>query len=197
MKKLFPRVLALFVFVFCSCATVFAQQHIRVASFNIADFGEGSHPAQRELDTIAQMLIDADLDLIAIQEVGTVTGGETQLEALRGEMNQRVGTGEPRFISWISLVTGDERYGVLYRDPVVLGDEVLWLDEDEDPNNPRRGGEIFTRIPVAVPFEAGNFDFFVIIVHLAATNKNVRRNEIEALRVFLMGVDPDEDDWIA
>ena len=61
-----------------------AQQFIRVASFNIAEFGEGSHPQNdRDLPFIADMLVNEDLDLIAVQEVGTVAGGATQEPELR------------------------------------------------------------------------------------------------------------------
>ncbi len=79
-----------------------AQEFIRLASFNIAEFGEGDHPTDdRDLDRIAEMLTDGDFDLIAIQEVGTVPGGATQITALVTRMND-LHTNDPEYFSAIT-----------------------------------------------------------------------------------------------
>lgn len=173
-----------------------AQERIQIASFNIAEFGEGNHPQTRDLDFIAKMLVGANLDLIAIQEVGVRQQAENQLDKLLAEMNQEQGSGEPRYFSYLTPVTGDERYAVIYRSPVVLDDGPTWLDEDKDPGNPRAGGTTYFRIPVAIPFHAGNFDFVVVITHLTWGKPDRRRAEFNALRRFLREEDPSEGDWI-
>jgi len=44
----------------------FSAEYIRVASFNIAELGEGSHSATRHWPVVAGMLTENKLDLIAI-----------------------------------------------------------------------------------------------------------------------------------
>jgi endonuclease/exonuclease/phosphatase family metal-dependent hydrolase len=173
-----------------------AVEAIRIGSFNIAEFGEGNHPQTRDVDFIAKMLVSAGLDLIAIEEVGTGTQAQDQLGRLLTEMNAEVAANQPQYFFFLTPVTGDERYAVVYRSPVVLGDDLMWLDEDKDPANPRAGGKVYYRIPVGVPFSAGNFDFVVVIVHLSWGDLDRRRAEVNALRRFLREVDPSEDDWI-
>ena len=82
-----------------SCAQ--AQTHIRIASFNIAELGEGNHLSTRDLDAIAEMLVDADLDLIAIQEVGTHDQAEQQFNNLLTAINNRVPETRPRYFSFL------------------------------------------------------------------------------------------------
>ena len=175
---------------------VHSQEFIRIASFNIAEFGEGSHPTDhRNLDFIADMLVDGDLDLIAVQEVGTVVGGATQVTALVTRMNA-LHPNDPDYFSAITPLTGDERYAFIFRDPVIMEDDFLWLDDDREPANPRAGGETFFRIPVAASFTAGNFDFVVVSSHLTWGDTDRRRREYRVLRNFLRDEDDVEDDYI-
>jgi len=176
--------------------SVTANEHIRVASFNIAEFGEGSHPDTRDIPYIAELLTANDLDLIAIQELGVRDEADVQLNALVSAMNQQILSGEPHYFSFSTTKTGDERYAVIYRAPVVLNDDILWLDDDKDPNNAGSGGETFFRVPVAIPFHAGDFDFYVVIMHLAWGDLDRRTNEVKAIKTFLDTKDPTEDDWI-
>ena len=60
---------------------------IKVPSFNVAELGEGTHPDTRDELAIAGMLVNLDLDLIAIQEVGTVLDGESQVQLITSYMN--------------------------------------------------------------------------------------------------------------
>lgn len=180
----------------CSSLNISANEHIRIASFNIAEFGEGTHPQTRDLPYIATMLTGADIDLVAIQELGVKDEAEIQLNALVAAMNQQVPSGDPQYFSFSTTKTGDERYAVIYRDPVVIEDDILWLDNDKDPDNAGAGGETFFRVPVAIPFHAGEFDFYVVMMHLAWGDLDRRRNEVKAIKDFLIAKDPTEDDWI-
>jgi hypothetical protein len=102
----------------------------------------------------------------------------------------------PVYFRAVTLQSGDERCAVIYRDPVILGDDILWLDDDKDPANPLAGGEVFYRVPPAIPFRAGSFDFYVVILHLAWGDLDRRENEVKALRAFLRDDDDPEKDWI-
>ncbi|MBU1700037.1 MAG: hypothetical protein KJ970_03300 [Candidatus Eisenbacteria bacterium] len=174
----------------------FAAEYIRIASFNIAEFGEGNHPATRDLSAIAHMLVDNELDLIAVQEVGTIDVAEDQVAALTDTMNALTPVNEPDYFFVITPQSGDERYAAIYRDPVIYDDEVWWLEEDRDSNNPKLGGKNFFRIPAALPFQAGDFDFVIVPVHLAWGDLGRRKQEIKKLRDFLRGADQLEGDWI-
>jgi endonuclease/exonuclease/phosphatase family metal-dependent hydrolase len=177
-----------------ACSTS-ADEHIRICSFNIAEFGEGSHPQTRQLDFIAQMLVDNNVDLIAIEEVGTKDSGAEQVANLRTKMNQHRQEGTPQYFYFVTPMSGDERCAVIYRHPVIKGDDVYWLDDDKSPGNPRAGGETYYRIPVALAFRAGDMDFVVVIVHLTWTDTDRRKDEFAALRAFLRKEDV-EADWI-
>ena len=84
--------------------TATAVEFIRICSFNIAEFGEGSHPATRKLDTIADMLVTNDFDLVAIQEVGVGSIGADQVSKLREKMNALVSAGNPQFFYIVTPV---------------------------------------------------------------------------------------------
>lgn len=171
-------------------------ERIRILSFNIAEFGEGSRPRYRDLPGLVRILTLADADLIAIQEVGTGEAAAAQLDRLVGALNDTLADPQHPYFSLITPTSGDERCAVVFRDPVVQEGELVWLDQDLDPDNPRLGGTLFTRIPVGVPFRAGAFDFTVVICHLAYTDKARREVEVSILRDFLLAPDEWEDDWI-
>jgi len=176
--------------------TARADEYIKIGDFNIAEFSEGDHPQTRDVKFIAKMLVNANLDLIAFEEVEVTEQAQTQLNILVKRMNKVKKRNQPSYFSYITPQTGDERYTVIYRSPVVMGDDFLWLDEDKDPGNPRAGGTIYYRIPVAIPFTADDFDFYVVVMHLAWGDLDRRRTEVAALRDFLMAKDDAEDDWI-
>ena len=100
------------------------------------------------------------------------------------------------FSHYITPLTGGERYAVIYRHPVSMGDEIWWVDEDKDPDDPAAGGQIFYRVPVEIPFQAGQFDFILVIVHLTWKNRERRTEEMRALSDFMREEDPEESDWI-
>lgn len=195
MKIMIMRVILVFL-LSTAAVQVVAEDYIRIASFNIAELGEGSHPDTRDLDHIAKMLYDTKLDLIAIQEVGVKEAAESQLNALTQKLNAHLTGNQPRYFYMVTPLTGDERYAVIFRAPVVLGDDISWLDTDHDPSNPGAGGTTYFRVPAAIPFSAGGFDFMVVIVHLRWGNLEGRTAEVAALRELLMSVDESEDDWI-
>lgn len=194
MRRSLSRLLGLVVLLLVSPAAL-AEEHIRICGFNIAEFGEGDHHETRELGFIAKMLVANESDLIALQEVGVDEEAEEQVKKLRKRMNEEREAGSPKYYYFITPKSGDERCAVLYRSPVVLEDDLYWLDEDKDPANPGAGGETFFRVPVAIPFEAKDFDFVLVIVHLTWGKLERRHDEMAALREFLLDED-EEGDWI-
>lgn len=176
--------------------TIDASEYIRIASFNIAEFGEGDHPDTRDIDAIAKMLVEHDLDLIAIQEVGVVDQSTKQIFKLRKAMNDQLSASQTKYFARVTPQSGDERCAVIYRFPVVKEDNVWWLDDDKIPGNPRAGGKNYFRVPVAIPFSAGDFDFVLVIMHLTWGNLARRTQEVAALTDFLRDDSDPEQDWI-
>ena len=64
--------------------------------------------------------------------------------------------------SFVTELTGDERYAFIHRDPVIRGDDVCLVEKERDSADPRLGANVLTRIPLAVPFQAGNFPWDAI-----------------------------------
>jgi endonuclease/exonuclease/phosphatase family metal-dependent hydrolase len=180
----------------CLAPAAGAAEHVRLVSFNIAEFGEGSRPETRDLDGIADLLSGLDADLIALQEVGVNAGGDDQVAALTGLLNDRRADENPLYFSLVTPRSGDERCAVIFRDPVVQEGELVWLDEDLDAQDPAAGGRVFYRIPVAVPFTVNATDFYVVICHLAWGDLERRTRELAALQQFLEFDAGGEGDWI-
>ncbi|MFC1569791.1 endonuclease/exonuclease/phosphatase family protein [bacterium] len=186
------------VFLFCFYPFILiSQEYIKIASFNIAQFGEGNLHERRKLDDISDMLVEAELDLIAIQEVGVSAKADSQVIRLVRNMNEKLNDDHIEYFYNISPKAGDERYAVIYRSPVVLNDDVKikWLDQFKDKNKPHLGGKTFYRIPLALNFTAKNFDFYLVNMHLK-WGKDDRKKEIGKLRKKIRKSEPHEKDWI-
>ena len=176
--------------------SLYAEEYIRICSFNIAEFGEGNHPKTRNIDSIAKMITDEKIDLLVIEEVGTKLEAEKQVEKLCEIMNTLTFGTESKYYPFITPQSGDERCAVIFRDPIIMEDDIMWLDEDLDPSNVRLGGQTYYRIPVALGFRAGNFDFFIVILHLSWSDLERRKGEFEGLKSFLEDGSDTEKDWI-
>jgi len=139
------------------------HEKIRVVSFNIAELGEGNHYLTRDEEGIAKILFSLDPDLIAIQEVGVGEGGEEQVRVITGYLNRLAEKeGKPLYCSRVSKwKTGDERYAFIWREPVEKISEVKPMEDTRDYK-----GSVFVRRPVYCYFRAGDFDFYLMNVHL-------------------------------
>lgn len=182
---------------FAPAATSRAAEHIRIGAMNIAEFGEGNCPRNRDLVAIAGFFVDNAFDLIALQEVGVNRQAEERLEALVAIMNAAAPPGSPPYRAEATSQFGDERCAVIYRSPVVRDPQApFWLDRPRDPTRPHGGGEVYYRAPVVLSFRAGDFDFRLVIVHLTWGDLDRRRNEVADLARFLRGFQDTERDWI-
>lgn len=177
-------------------AAAFAAQFIRIASFNIAEFGEGDRPQQRDIPAIARMLAEHNLDLIALQEVGVKAVHATQVKILTEELNRVRPEGASRFYYFVTPPSGDERYAVIYRFPVQMEDGVDWVESNQKVKGRQAGGETFFRVPTILTFQAHNFDFKLGIMHLTWGNLDRREKEMQALETFLRQERKGEQDWI-
>ena len=194
MKKQ-PVFIAIIISVLFLPFSAISAEYIKIAGFNIAEFGEGGHPATRRLDYIADLLIDNGLHLIAIQEVGVKAQADSQVVCLVRIMNQKVGTGS-KYYSYITPQSGDERYAFIYKSPVILQDEYRWFDSLKYGNKPSSGGKTYFRVPFGLSFKANDFDFYVVVMHLTWGNLDRRKKEVKKLRDFLLTENQGEDDWI-
>ena len=98
-----------------------AKDFIKVTTFNIAELGEGSYPDTRDELGIARMLVNLDLDLVAMQEVGIKESGEAQVQIITSDMNSLLAPDASRYNCITTFFeTGDERYAFIWRSPVVM-----------------------------------------------------------------------------
>jgi len=162
-RNYFPLIFALILLLLISTGAARAQQgYVTVATFNIAELGEGSHPDTRDELAIAGMLVNLDLDLVAIQEVGTRETGESQVQVISTYMNGLLGAGKCHYNCVTSTFdTGDERYAFIWRSPVVMTSGLKKTDDRQEYK-----GSLFVRTPVYCGFKAGDFDFVIMNVHL-------------------------------
>jgi endonuclease/exonuclease/phosphatase family metal-dependent hydrolase len=161
-RNYLPLILSLILFLLISTGAAQAQQdYVTVATFNIAELGEGSHPDTRDELARAGMLVN--LDLVAIQEeVGTRETGESQVQLITSYMNGLLGPGRCRYNCLTSTFdTGDERYAFIWRSPVVMTSGLKKMDDRQEYK-----GSLFVRTPVYCSFRAGDFDFVIMNVHL-------------------------------
>jgi endonuclease/exonuclease/phosphatase family metal-dependent hydrolase len=142
-----------------------ADQHIRVATFNVANFG-ATQEYERSLISLVNILREANADLIAVQEVEPNQLGKDQVERLTGLLNKAADFyGTPRYDFAIADDhTGDETTAFLWRSPVSLESEITLLAHDPDPDGD--GKPTFQRVPSVALFKAGNYDFYVVNCHL-------------------------------
>jgi len=136
---------------------------VRVASWNIRQFTDRP---DLDLPTIARIIRDSGIDLLAIQEVKKDGRAVDRLLQTLGS---------PWRASEISPMTGNsERFAFIYR-----GDRVQQLAPavSADLSDPA----IFDRLPYTARFRANHFDFELITVHLSYTDTSRRRLEAQTL----------------
>jgi endonuclease/exonuclease/phosphatase family metal-dependent hydrolase len=163
---------------------------IRIASWNIRDFGKTKASDQARMKIIAQA-IDG-FDIIAIQEISNLReqsdpgcprnqdacpGHENCgliREALETHLNQDLGN---NYTFLFSPQVADERYLFIY-DPgkVELLDSGLVMDP-ADSGHPcstsPSGGGLMARQPFKATFRAGSFDFILLNVH-TSPDRNIQ-----------------------
>lgn len=114
---------------------------IEVGTFNIAELFEGNNPAARDEPVITRMVVSLDLDLIAIQEVGTGKMGESRFQAITSHRNALLApdAGRCNFITTF-IETEDERYTFIWRSPMVVSSALRMMGIAMSPKAPCSSG---------------------------------------------------------
>lgn len=155
----------------CCLATIAAAPtrdsptYIRIASFNIANFGD-TNEYERSLISLVNIIRETNPDLLVLQEIEPNELGQSQVQRLSVLLNRAAdysGTGHYSYVI-ADEHTGDETTAFLWRSPVALESEVWLMTHDEDPDGDDK--PTFQRVPHVAYFSAGDFDFYVVNCHL-------------------------------
>ena len=191
-----PILFALFyVLTFHSYAAL-ANKYIRVATFNIANLGDRDE-YKRSLISIANIILETNADILAIQEVEPPSSGENVQSSLGSQQVHRLVDllnlasnhyNTPKYSAVIAeQYTGDETTAFLFRDPVRMIGSIRLLPHDSDPDED--GSPAFQRVPHIAEFQAENFNFIVVNVHLytkvEGNSSEGRATELEILSKWL------------
>lgn len=166
-----------------------AQQHIRVASFNVANFGDRDE-YKRSLVALTNVILATQADLVALQEVEPNELGREQVRRLTELLNLAAEHHQTSAYSHVVAAehVGDETVAFIFRSPVELTAEVELLPHVEDADGD--GKRTFQRVPHVAEFRAGNLDFAVVNAHLytkvEGASSEGRGDELEALADWLM-----------
>ena len=143
---------------------------VRLAAWNIKFLGGGffgwAPRRKAELEYIAKII--TRYDFIAITEVMPNTAELEKVLEILSDMGYN-------YRSLVTEASGlgyyRERYAFLYRDDVIkLVDKGEFYPDKDIDNN---GKDDFSRDPYWATFQAGNFDFTVIVVHIKAGDMKI------------------------
>jgi endonuclease/exonuclease/phosphatase family metal-dependent hydrolase len=139
-----------------------------IATWNIKEFPQRG---QRTIDTLAILIQDLQLDLIAIEEISDTLAFMNLLSQLPG---------------WDGFYSPDittptyQKTGIIYRTDqisILSWEPIFWNDGWEFPRPP-------LRITVVADLPSGTFDFYLIVMHLKAFDDDQSR----ARRMAAMGL---------
>lgn len=193
--------MSLFIILMFSVLT-YAADHIRVGSFNIANFGTSEHGEyERSLVGLVNIILQMNADVIALQEIEPTNLGTEQVERLTKLLNKAAKYHDTPTYEFIIAEehTGDETVAYLWRDPVALESEICLMEHDRDPDGD--GVPTFQRVPHYALFSAGNYDFYLVDCHLYTKLKGIssegRGDEFDSIVKWLKDlVGEDEKDAI-
>jgi len=162
------------------------EETFEIATWNVKEF---PRLGQRTIDTLAILIQDLQLDLIAMQEITDTLAFQNLVSQLDG---------------WDGLYSPDNnpygllKTGILYRTDqinVVSWEPIFWNDRWEFPRPP-------IRLTIEAELPSGRFDFFLIVMHLKAlgdeTSQERRRLAVLMLKDYLDDLVPylPDQDWL-
>jgi len=162
------------------------EETFDIATWNIEHFPK---QGQRTIDTVAILINDLQLDLIALQEItDTVAFWDlvSQLDGWDGLFSPDIGPG------------GFLKTGILYRTDqvtVISWEPIFWSEGWEFPRPP-------IRLTIEANLPSGTFDFFLIVMHLKAlgdeSSQERRRLAVLMLKDYLDELVPylPDQDWL-
>jgi len=163
-------------------------RYIRIATFNIANFGAGDETL-RSLAGLANILTAVDGDLVLIQEVAPGQRGAEAAGRLVELLNRAAAYYQrpPYQVALGDALSGDEAYAFLWRSPVELLASPAPMPHAVDPDGD--GLRTFQRVPSAALFRAGELDFWAVTCHLytqvAGRSSEGRGAELAAIATWL------------
>ncbi|MCF7927503.1 MAG: endonuclease/exonuclease/phosphatase family protein [Spirochaetales bacterium] len=153
---------------------VTVDHEISIATFNIRIFSDGSRN-EHELSAICDIL--KHFDLIALQEVRD----EQILKRTVAMLKRDYDLGYEYIVSPPVGRGITERYAFLYRDDRIELFRKTYMISDEK--------DYFIREPYVAGFRAGNFDFFVMTIHIIYGDSiRQRRGEVRLLDLLYKGM---------
>ena len=164
------------VIVLCWAASSFALVNPRGTdeTFDMATWNIETFPlrGQRTVDTLAILIRDLDLDLIAFEEISDTLAFADLLSQLPGWD----GFYSPDFTS-----LGYQKTGLIYRTDeinILSWEPIFWNEGYAFPRPP-------LRITVQANMPSGTFDFYLIVLHLKAFDTDEDRARRQAAMVLL------------
>lgn len=204
----------LFFFLLLSISAASAAGTIKIASWNIQNFGETKANNDAKMALIATIL--SQFDIIAVQEISNIyetsdTGcprnedacpGNKNCDLLRNALRKHLKCFEGRAYDFMfSPQVKDERYLFIYdkNKITVLVSGQLVVDQGDDPDVPicdaNSKGDM-ARQPFFATFKAGDFDFTLVTAH---TSPSRNLAELKALNLYysvIQNMDPKQNDVI-
>ena len=166
--KIIHRIILLVLAITLMLSTsTYAEDYIRVGSYNIANFGTSkAGEYERSLIYLVNIIVKMDADIIALQEIEATDFGTKQVERLTKLLNKAAKYYKTPAYEFIIADehTGDETVAYLWRDPVILESEILLMEHDRDPDSDEV--PTFQREPHYALFSADNYDFYLVNCHL-------------------------------
>ncbi|MDX9971995.1 MAG: endonuclease/exonuclease/phosphatase family protein [FCB group bacterium] len=149
----------------CAWAASAEERYIRVATFNIAQFGAGDEH-ERSLVGLVNILMATDADLVCLQEVTSQSAGREQVARLVKLLNKAASFyGKESYTAALpERYTGRETCAFLWRAPVALLSRIELLNVPADADGD--GKPTFQRTPAIGLFRAGDYDFYAVSCHL-------------------------------
>ncbi len=162
------------------------EETFEIATWNVRDF---PRQGQRTIDTLAILIRDLHLDLIAMEEITDTLAFQNLVSQLDG---------------WAGLYSPDNnplgllKTGILYRTDqisVISWEPIFWNNWYEFPRPP-------IRLTIEADLPTGTFSFYLIVMHLKALGDEEsvdrRRQAVILLKDYLDDIVPylPDQDWL-
>lgn len=161
-----------------------ADDTLRIAAFNIQVFGQTKAGRPEVMTVLAR--IAREFDVLVVQEVRDVseTVADTFLARINADPGPTYAMVEgPR----LGRSNSKEQYVVYYvEDRVQLLDSSTYADPQD----------VFEREPLVATFQAGNFDFTLVVVHIKPEDAELELAALAGVADTLLQDNPDEGDVI-
>lgn len=202
----FRRIILLVILLLFTSSS-FATDKIKIATWNIQNFGKSKVEDAAKMKIIADVL--SEFDIIAIQEISNVyeksdegcprnensCPGHKNCDLIQNALQKYLGQQNNKDYAFIfSPQVKDERYLFIYDKKKIdaLTEGELVIDDGDSPNIPicdSKSKGLMVRQPFYATFMAGDFTFTLVTAH-TSPDRNI--SELEALDKFYRKVQSQE-----